>query len=132
MNLRCLPLAAALVLAATTSGAVAQSTPAAPAIAVTAAPSAPVKGKPAPRALTAAESRETAVAPGELRPELATQRQISIPLGKTPPDSARNPSRTAGTSKPAVDDSAVRCAAMSDENERALCRERIGKTPVKK
>lgn len=131
MNATLLHIAAALALALASAAAWAQPAPAASAtgskaIVVTAAPSAPARGKPAPRRMTAAESRETATLPGELKPEGSpTQPQLNLSLGKRPSD----PVRASGKTRSTVNDAAVRCAAMVDENERALCRERAGLAP---
>ena len=112
----------------------------APVLVVKPAASAPVPVKRQTRPLTAAEKRESAASPGELRPERTITPQITIPLGKIPPDAARasTGSRTGtgtGTGKPsgsAVNDSAGRCAAIVDENERAKCREAAGLGKPKK
>jgi hypothetical protein len=127
MNASHLHTAAALLLALAAAGAWAQPAPAASvngkALVVAPAPSAPVKGRPAPRRMTAAESRETATLPGELKPEGSpTQPQLNLSLGKRPSD----PVRASGKTRSSVNDSAVRCAAMVNENDRALCRERAG------
>ena len=113
----------------------------APVLVVKPAASAPVPGKRQTRPLTAAEKRESAASPGELRPERTITPQITIPLGKTPPDAARTtPGTSTGTGtgktgKPsgsAVNDSAGRCAAIADENERAKCRDAAGLGKPKK
>lgn len=102
----------------------------APAIVVKPAASAPAQPRRQTRPLTAAEKRESVAPPGELRPERTITPQLTIPLGKTPPDSIRQPSRTSGGG--AVNDSAGRCAAIADENERAMCRESAGLGKPKK
>lgn len=149
MTIRPLPLIAALWLAAMASGAWAQTagSPAKPAtttakpaasngkaasaaaVVVKPAPSAPVQVKRQTRPLTSAEKLESVAPPGELRPERIVTPQLTIPLGKTPPDSTHQPTRSSGKS---VDDSAGRCAAIADENERAMCREAAGLGKPKK
>ena len=111
----------------------------APVLVVKPAASAPVPVKRQTRPLTAAEKRESAAPPGELRPERTITPQLTIPLGKTPPDAARTTPRTGtgtGTTGkplgPAVNDSAGRCAAIADEHERAKCREAAGLGKPKK
>lgn len=95
----------------------------APAIVVKPAASAPVQPKRQTRPLTSAEKLESVAPPGELRPERTITPQITIPLSKTPPDSTRSQGRPSGS---AVNDSAGRCAAIADENQRAMCREAAG------
>lgn len=107
----------------------ANGTKAAPAIVVKPAASAPVQVKRQTRPLTAAEKLESVAPPGELRPERTITPQITIPLTKTPPDSVRMQNRTSGSP---VNDSAGRCAAIADENERAMCREAAGLGKPKK
>ncbi|MBL8350845.1 MAG: hypothetical protein JNL87_11070 [Burkholderiaceae bacterium] len=99
----------------------------APPVVVTPAASTPYRGKPSPRPLTTEEKRDTMMAPGELQPERQVAPQISIPLGRKPPDSTHGPARAPGTAPgSSLNDDAVRCAAIADENERAMCRERAG------
>ena len=142
MTIRPLPLIVAWCLAAMASGAWAQTagTPTKPATAtvkpasaaavvVKPAPSAPVQVKRQTRPLTPAEKLESVAPPGELRPERIVTPQLTIPLGKPPPDSIHQPTRSSGK---AVDDSAGRCAAIADENERAMCREAAGLGKPKK
>ena len=88
------------------------------------APSAPRPAKPAPRLMTPAEARDSATAPGELRPERPVVPQISIPLGKTPP---RPAARVASASTGAVHDAMARCKALESEPERAKCLTRIAR-----
>ena len=149
MTIRPLPLIVVWCLAAMASGAWAQTagTPTKPATAtvksaasngqpasaaavvVKPAPSAPVQVKRQTRPLTPAEKLESVAPPGELRPERIVTPQLTIPLGKPPPDSIHQPTRSSGK---AVDDSAGRCAAIADENERAMCREAAGLGKPKK
>ena len=96
--------------------AVADTTP----ISVGPAPSAPYKGKPTPKPLTAGQGIDTRMAPGELKPERPVAPQVKVPLGRTPPDSTHQ--GTGGS----INDAASRCLAIADENERAMCRERAG------
>ena len=100
-----------------------------PSIVVKPAASAPVQTKPQTRPLTSAEKLESVAPPGELRPERTITPQITIPLSKTPPDPT--PSQGRGPGSP-VDDSAGRCAAIADENQRAMCREAAGLGNLKK
>ena len=124
MKTRCLPLAAALLLAASPFPATAQSSAPPP----ISAASVPPAAKPGPRLLTPAESRNSASPPGELRPERPVTPQISVPLGKTPPASVKSQSRALRRGKAAsaaggIDDAAARCEALSDEQVRAQCRD---------
>ena len=119
---RCLPLAAALLLAASPLAATAQSSASAPVSAASAASAA----KPGPRLLTPGESRDSATPPGDLRPERRVTPQISVPLGKTPPGPVKSESRALRRGKAAsgvIDDAAARCEAQSDEQARAKCRD---------
>ena len=95
----------------------------APGIIVKPAASAPVKARRQTRPLTRAEKLESAAPPGELRPERTITPQITIPLRKTPPDPTPSQGRKPGS---AGNDSAGRCAAIVDENQRAMCREAAG------
>ena len=80
MKIRCLTLAAALALAVSPFAAVAQASARPP----NAAASGSSAGKPAQKLLTPAQKRESATAPGDLRPERPVTPQITIPLGKKP------------------------------------------------
>ena len=100
-----------------------------PAIVVKPAASAPVQAKPQTRPLTSAEKLESVAPPGELRPERTITPQITIPLSKTSPDPTPSQGRGPGS---LVDDSAGRCAAIADENQRAMCREAAGLGKPKK
>ena len=111
----------------------------APVLVIKPAASAPVPVKRQTRPLTAAEKRESAAPPGELRPERTITPQLTIPLGRTPPDAAGTATGagtgTGKTGKPsgsAVNDAAGRCAAIADENERAMCRDAAGLGKPKK
>ncbi len=107
----------------------------APVLVIKPAASAPVPVKRQTRPLTAAEKRESAAPPGELRPERTITPQLSIPLGKTPPGAGGTGTGARTTGQPsgsAINDSAGRCAAIADENERAMCREAAGLGKPKK
>jgi len=90
------------------------------------APSAPRPAKPAPRLMTPAETRDSAAAPGQLRPERPVLPQVSIPLGKMPP---RPAARAGSASTGAVHDATARCMALESEPERAKCLTRTGREP---
>jgi hypothetical protein len=122
MKTHCLPVVAALMLAALSCPAMAQSS--APAASVAASSARP--SKPGPRQLTPTEMRENASPPGDLRPEHPVVPQISIPLGKTAPPRVKSqphavPRSKAASSTGGVDDAAARCEAQSDEQAGAKC-----------
>ena len=151
MTLRTCPLLAALVAAVILAANGARAAEVKTAVAAASAPvliiqpaaSAPLPAKRQTRPLTAAEKRESAAPPGELRPERTITPQLTIPLGKNAPDASVTKPRSTGlpptgtstgtglatSGKPAVpalNDSAGRCAAIADEHERAMCREAAG------
>jgi len=125
MKIRCLPLAATLAMVALPWSALAQvSAPTWPPAA-----SAPAAAKPGPRQLTPQQSRDSATAPGELRPEHAGVPQINIALGRKPPavrpPGARGSSAASATG--GISDGAARCEAESDDQARADCRARLAR-----
>jgi hypothetical protein len=79
--------------------------------------------------MTAQQLRESATAPGELRPEHATVPQINVPLGKKPaaPVKPQSGASRRGQAEPAdgIDDAVARCEAQSDRQVRADCRNRL-------
>ena len=124
MNTRCLPLAAALLLAVSTLPAPAQT--GAPAPLSAASSSAPVKS--GPRVLTPLEMRDNATQPGELRPENPVTPQIRIPLGKKPPatePAAPRPGHAASAG--GLEDEVARCEAQAGEQVRAKCRDELAR-----
>jgi hypothetical protein len=131
MKLRCLPLVATMALLATHFAASAQMAAAQPEPAASLAPvSKSTKlAKPKPRMLTPADRRDSISPTDVSRPEGTVTPQVKIPLGPTPPAAPLKltPSKSAiRTNKPSgVNDSAARCGAISDEAERAACRERL-------
>ena len=122
MKTHFLPVVAALMLAALSCPAMAQSSASSPR-SVAASGSRPTK--PGPRQLTPTEMRENASPPGDLRPEHPVVPQISIPLGKTAHPRVKAEPRAVPRSKAAsaggVDDAAARCEAQSDEQASAKC-----------
>jgi hypothetical protein len=124
MKTRCLPLAAALLLAASTLPAPAES--GAPAPLPAASSSAPVKS--GPRVLTPLEMRDNASPPGELRPENPVTPQIRIPLGKKPPKpepTAQRPGNAASAG--GLEDEVARCEGQAGEQVRAKCRDELAR-----
>jgi hypothetical protein len=123
MKTRCLPLVAALLLAASALPASAQSS--APADSA----SAPVKA--GPRLLTPLEMRDNATAPGDIRPEHPVTPQIRIPFGKKPPASSK-PEPTAtrpgnAASAGSHEDAVAQCEAQRGEQVRAKCRDELAR-----
>jgi hypothetical protein len=97
-----------------------------------AAASAPlVVNKAKPRAMTAAEKRDSASVPGDVRPEEPVVPQISIPLGKTPPAPTLSKAQRQRHDKTAamggVDDSVARCKAAKTPADRDACLTRLGR-----
>ena len=127
MKTRCLPLAAALLLAVATLPAPAQSSASAPLPA--ASSSAPVRS--GPRLLTPTEMRDNATPPGELRPEHPVTPQVRIPLGKKPPEPSKSqpaaPRPGDAASAGSIDDEAARCEAQRGEQVRAKCRDELAR-----
>jgi hypothetical protein len=121
MNLRCLPLAAALLWASLPITSAAQAVAAAPSAAASAAP------QPGRRLLTPTEQRDIAAPPGELRPERQVVPQIRIPLGKKPAVAAPSASAAMqpGTSSGTANNSVARCKAMSKPQDRRACLDRL-------
>lgn len=124
MKVACLPLAAALTFSLAPVLALAQASAPLPGP----RESAPRLPRPAPKLPTPAQQRDSATAPGELRPERPVLPQIAIPLGKTPPVPLKSAARRArGNGSGAsggVDDAAARCEALADAQARALCLEK--------
>ncbi len=91
----------------------------------------PVVNKAKPRAMTPAEKRDSATAPGGVRPEEPVVPQISIPLGKTPPAPTLSKAQQQRHDKAAamggVDDSVARCKAAATPAERDACLTRLGR-----
>jgi len=115
----CLPLVAAL-LAGLTLPVLAQTATPSPA----AAASSPQGEKPARRLPTPDEKRNSATAPGDMRPERPVVQQIRIPLGKTPPKPTAAAAKPAPAASGGIDDMAARCEALSSPAARAQCRAR--------
>lgn len=116
-----------LLAAATPHFAVAQTV--APVPSITA--SAPPAGKPEKKLLTPSELRDSATAPGDLRPERPVTPQVTIPLnkaGQVPAKPVLNPPPRA---KPApsggIEDAAARCGALADAKERDQCRDKLAR-----
>ena len=84
---------------------------------------------PAPRQRSLTETANRAAAPGDLRPEHPVARQISVPLGKTPPPPSKAEGAVLRQGRPAVvggvDDGAARCDSAADAKLRAACRARL-------
>ena len=127
MKLAHLPLTAALAMAVSTGLALAQEPVAPPASAASAAsappPPKPPEPKPGPRVLSPAESRENGNSE-DLRPERPVTPQIRIPLGKTPPGSAK-PLTPGMKRNGGIDDAAARCEAQAGEQVRVKCRDKL-------
>jgi hypothetical protein len=126
MKIRCLPLAAVLVLAVAPFAVMSQAS----APSVSAAPK-PPSAKPGPRLLTPEESRESASTPGDVRPERQVAPQVSIPLGKKPPAPLKSDAgasrRKNGAPPGGIDDAAARCEAQVGEQVRAKCRDQLAR-----
>ncbi len=120
-------IASLLLAAVTPPFATAQTVAPPPGIAASAAP----VGKPEKKLLTPSESRDSATAPGDLRPEQRVTPQITIPLnkaGQVPAKAVLNPPPRA---KPApsggIDDAAARCGALADAQAREQCRDKLAR-----
>lgn len=121
------PFLAAAVLALASLAAAAQT----PAPLPGPLASAPRAGKPPPRLMSPAETRDSATMPGELRPEQPAKPQIIIPLGKSadaPANPAARAARAASRTGPAgINDAVARCEAMIDATERRKCRDGLAR-----
>jgi hypothetical protein len=109
-------------------------------LAAPAASAPPVLSKSRPRALTPAESRDSATVPGDVRPEDPVVPQLRIPIGRTPLAPAHTPAQTRRHDQAAamggVDDAVARCKAAEAPAVREACLARVrsgaaagGKTP---
>lgn len=125
MNIRRLPLTAALALAVAAVAASAETRPPVPA----ANASAPTVVKSGPRLVSPVEMNQNASPPGELRPENPVTPQIVIPLRNQsavqPPPDKRVPKAAKSTPTGGVNDAAARCEALSDAAARAACRDKV-------
>lgn len=128
MNIRCLPLAAALTLAVSLFSAVAQTAAVPPASGASATP----RVKPVPRALSPTELRESASTPGDLRPEDPIKPQINIPLGRKPavslPPEPRAQRRAGSAAAGGINDASARCEAETEAQARIACRGKLAQT----
>ena len=138
--MKTLPLAIALTLAAWLISSIAQTATATATATAPAMPeaSAPSAGKPLPRPLGPAELRESATAPGDLRPEDPVRPQIKIPLGTRPaPSLAPEPraQRRIGSASAAsggINDASARCEAEADSQARLACRNKLAQAAGKR
>jgi hypothetical protein len=109
----------------------AQSQTSAPVAAPAASRPAPPAAAPrtTPRRLSTAELRDSATAPGELRPERPVLPQIVIPLGKGAPAPTAPPARARrdgpAPAAAAIDDRAARCEAQRSAAARARCHDQL-------
>lgn len=130
------PLAALLVatwLFTAATIATAQTQPSQP------APLAPgsAETKPGPRLMSPEALRDSATAPGSLRPERPALPQVSVPVGVPPPEPTAsspgvlppNPAASAG----GLSDAVARCEAKTSALERRQCRRHLAhQSPVKR
>lgn len=90
---------------------------------------APPATRAAPRRLSTTELRDSATAPGELRPERRVVPQIVIPIGRGAPAAAAPAARARRTDPAppaaAIDDRAARCEALPGSAARARCHDRL-------
>ncbi len=105
--------------------AMAQTVAPPPSIAASAVPA----SKPEKKILTPAESRDSATAPGDLRPERRVTPQISIPLNKSGQVPAKSlvtpPPRAKTAPSGGIEDAAARCAALADAQARDQCHAKL-------
>ena len=105
--------------AADAATAATSATPATAASAASAvAPAQTRRERASPPQSPAVRAAQGAVSPGELRPENPVVPQIAVPL-RRPRDTAG--SDRAGSAPGAIDDSAARCRAATNDRERAAC-----------
>ncbi len=122
------PLAALLVtawLCTAATMATAQTQPSTP------APTAPARAdpQPGPRLMSPEALRDSATAPGSLRPERPALPQVSVPVGVPPPEPTAsspgvlppNPAASAG----GISDAVARCEAKTSALERRQCRRQL-------
>ena len=76
-------------------------------------------------------TRDSATAPGSMRPERPALPQITVPIGKPPAEpgpaasAAQRPGGTA--SAPGVSDAVARCEARTSEAQRRRCRAELAR-----
>jgi hypothetical protein len=102
-----------------------------PARAPAAAASVPPPSKTRPRPMTAAEQRDSASVPGELRPSEPVVPQIRVPLGKrqeAPESRAEAQRRTKTEARGGIDDDVARCKAAATAAAREECQARLRKS----
>jgi hypothetical protein len=123
-------LAAVMSIALCLADALAQAAASAPAGTASAATAA----KPPPRLLTPAQARDSATAPGELRPERQVTPQLTIPLSRkpVPPPSSNEGQRGQAATAGGINDAVARCEAQSDAQARARCRPQPAAQPPSK
>ena len=110
-------------LATATPSAVAQPRPSTP------APLAPADPQRTPQRLSPDAERDSATAPGSLRPERAALPQLTVPVGTPPARAAAsapgalppNPSASAG----GISDAVARYEATTSAQERKACRRQL-------
>lgn len=92
------------------------------------APSAVTPAKAEKRPATPQEGRDSATAPGDLRPAARVTPQISVPLmpgGVAGKPAYVRPARGNGAPSGGVDDSAARCNAIADAQARKDCLDKL-------
>jgi hypothetical protein len=133
MKFQCLPLAAALLIAATPFAALAQASAPPPAAARMTAPvaSVPAAGKPAPTIMTPEQKRDLATPPEEGQPAGPALQKVTIPLGKNAPAPSYSSAGSKNTGKAkstgGVNDAAARCESLVDKQERQRCLDKLPK-----
>ena len=113
----------AVCLTIATPWAAAQARPSTP------APLAPADARLAPQRLSPEAERDSATAPGSLRPERAALPQLTGPVGTPPAKAAAsapgalppNPAASAG----GISDAVARCEATTSTLERKACRRQL-------
>jgi hypothetical protein len=110
-------------LTTATPSAAAQARPSTP------APLAPADVRLSPQRLSPEAERDSATAPGSLRPERAALPQLTVPVG-TPP--ARAAASAPGVLPPSlaasaggISDAVARCEATTNAQERKACRRQL-------
>ncbi len=117
-----------LTLAASHASAQEGAASAPPAAAKPAKPKPQPQPKPMPKKQSPTVQSDVNSPPIDPPPSGEVQPQISIPFGKTPPPPKNKPS-TARTNGSGINDGAARCNAEPDEQARALCREKLSRSP---
>jgi len=81
-------------------------------------------GEPGPRLLSPSEQRDSATAPGDMRPERPVTPQISVPLARKPAAPPPDPTRAGAAAEDDPVTGLARCATLKGEQVRQQCKDK--------